>query len=63
MDNTKIKDIERKMWEHYRLYKHYEQLLKDELELVQENCVHEWQPDNSCFELDRTVFTCKKCGK
>ena len=58
----KVKELEKKKWEYYNLYKKYDELMKKELEDIQKNCEHQWDIDNSCYDF-RTIYVCKKCGK
>ena len=58
----KVRELEKKKWEYYDLYKKYDELMKKELEDIQKNCEHQWDVDNNCYDF-RTIYVCKKCGK
>ncbi len=58
----KVKELEKKKWQYYDLYKKYDELMKKELEDIQKNCEHQWHIDNSCYDFG-TIYVCKKCGK
>ncbi len=38
----KVRELEKKKWEYYDLYKKYDELMKKELEDIQKNCEHQW---------------------
>jgi hypothetical protein len=58
-----IKLLEKMKITYWKLYKEYDERLKSATESLQDRCIHDFVVDKNTFEIDRTSYVCKNCGK
>lgn len=58
-----INEYEKLKWEHYKMYKKFDEIIREEKKKMVNNCIkHIWKPDRETFDLCRTHMYCSVCG-
>jgi hypothetical protein len=60
---NEIRILEKMKFVYWDLYQAYKTRLEIATATLQERCDHDFVVDRNNFEVDRTSFICRKCGK